>query len=195
MTKTIFYGLALIAASAFGSVSQASSLLVFNSSGAPIKAGGGPNATQYWASCQGDNCMQGIHGTQSAPIFSSESVTGFNIGPASEANELSFLNNLLATSSLSQPPVTFVQKTDVAGNSFTTNREYFSIKQQTWTAYFKNTSGGEITIDFGPNSWSHFTEYGNEVAPVPLPAAAWLFGSALLGLVGVGYRRKRARSA
>lgn len=28
-----------------------------------------------------------------------------------------------------------------------------------------------------------------EVSPVPLPAAAWLFGSALLGLVGVGRRR------
>ena len=27
------------------------------------------------------------------------------------------------------------------------------------------------------------------VAPVPIPAAAWLFGSALLGLVGIGRRR------
>jgi len=27
---------------------------------------------------------------------------------------------------------------------------------------------------------------------VPIPAAAWLFGSALLGMVGVGYRRSRA---
>lgn len=30
--------------------------------------------------------------------------------------------------------------------------------------------------------------YG-DAAAVPLPAAAWLFGSALLGMVGVGYRR------
>jgi len=27
------------------------------------------------------------------------------------------------------------------------------------------------------------------VSTVPLPAAAWLFGSALLGLAGIGYRR------
>jgi hypothetical protein len=29
------------------------------------------------------------------------------------------------------------------------------------------------------------------VSPVPLPAAVWLFGSALLGIAGVGYRRNR----
>ena len=31
--------------------------------------------------------------------------------------------------------------------------------------------------------------YGAEVAPVPLPAAAWLFASAVLGMVGVARRR------
>jgi hypothetical protein len=30
-----------------------------------------------------------------------------------------------------------------------------------------------------------------ELNPVPLPAAAWLFGPALLGLAGIGYRRNR----
>lgn len=29
-----------------------------------------------------------------------------------------------------------------------------------------------------------------EIGPVPIPAAAWLFGSALLGLIGLGKRRK-----
>lgn len=36
---------------------------------------------------------------------------------------------------------------------------------------------------------SHFIA-GPEVAPVPLPAAAWLFGSALLGFVSLSNRRK-----
>lgn len=36
----------------------------------------------------------------------------------------------------------------------------------------------------------HASIYYNNISPVPLPAAAWLFGSALLGLVGVA-RRKR----
>ncbi|WP_206046891.1 VPLPA-CTERM sorting domain-containing protein [Mangrovimicrobium sediminis] len=31
---------------------------------------------------------------------------------------------------------------------------------------------------------------GMEVSPVPVPAAAWLFGSALMGLAGVGRRRR-----
>lgn len=30
-----------------------------------------------------------------------------------------------------------------------------------------------------------------EMAPVPLPTAAWLFGSALLGMAGISYRRSR----
>jgi hypothetical protein len=50
-------------------------------------------------------------------------------------------------------------------------------------------------------SFTGFTDWGSswssgvntavaDVAPVPLPAAAWLFGSALLGLVGVARRRR-----
>jgi hypothetical protein len=31
-----------------------------------------------------------------------------------------------------------------------------------------------------------------QVNPVPVPAAAWLFGSALVGLAGVGRKRKIA---
>jgi hypothetical protein len=38
------------------------------------------------------------------------------------------------------------------------------------------------------NALSHATLYG----VVPIPAAAWLFGSALVGAVALGYRRKRA---
>jgi len=34
-----------------------------------------------------------------------------------------------------------------------------------------------------------FTFTGNGTAPVPLPAAVWLFGSGLLGLAGIGRRR------
>ena len=49
----------------------------------------------------------------------------------------------------------------------------------------------------------HMGNYGIEIAlvtpasPVPLPAAAWLFGSGLLGLTGVGLRRvgKQAHAA
>lgn len=40
---------------------------------------------------------------------------------------------------------------------------------------------------------ANFNVYnGSNVAPVPIPAAAWLFGSGLIGLVGVSRRRKRS---
>jgi hypothetical protein len=35
-----------------------------------------------------------------------------------------------------------------------------------------------------------FYELDFQVTPVPVPAALWLFGSALAGLVGFGRRRK-----
>lgn len=87
-------------------------------------------------------------------------------------------------------------------NTFTASQEYFSIKQQNWIAYFKNTSGGALTINFGyagtngntAVNFSHSNQYGPTAkpspAPVPIPAAAWLFGSALLGIGGVGARRR-----
>ena len=47
-----------------------------------------------------------------------------------------------------------------------------------------------FTVDFGqrqvtPGSWS------GDIAAVPLPATAWLFGSGLAGLVAAGRRRKK----
>lgn len=36
-------------------------------------------------------------------------------------------------------------------------------------------------------------DYSNNLSPVPVPAAAWLFGSALLGFAG--YRRKKLKAA
>jgi hypothetical protein len=38
--------------------------------------------------------------------------------------------------------------------------------------------------------WHGFTIGVTQVQPVPVPAAVWLFGSGLLGLVGVARRKK-----
>ena len=40
--------------------------------------------------------------------------------------------------------------------------------------------------------WIDNITYGSSINPVPVPAAVWLFGSALIGLLGVGKRRKTA---
>jgi hypothetical protein len=57
---------------------------------------------------------------------------------------------------------------------------------------------GNLIINADAGTWA-FEIFGNDVAqgtgsfelvaPVPVPAAAWLFGSALVGLAGVGRRR------
>lgn len=51
-----------------------------------------------------------------------------------------------------------------------------------------NNAAGKLSL-FG-NASGIFME--GSIAPVPVPAAAWLFGSALVGLAGVGRRRKAA---
>ena len=57
---------------------------------------------------------------------------------------------------------------------------------------------GWVVFDLGGSTtgtWSidknlsHAVLYAKQTT-VPLPAAVWLFGSALLGMVGIGYRRK-----
>ena len=52
-----------------------------------------------------------------------------------------------------------------------------------WTLFVSDNAG----LDLGTlNSWSL------DITPVPVPAAVWLFGSGLLGLVGIARRKKTA---
>ena len=104
------------------------------------------------------------------------------------ANELELLNELLLQFDPARPTVSTVNKTDVEQKTYTTDLQYFSIKKGKSLWFFENTSGGVVTVTALGDAWSHSTEYGPTV--VPLPAAAWLFGSALLGLASV--KRKKA---
>ena len=65
-------------------------------------------------------------------------------------DELAKLNELLAGLDPARDPVTYVNKTDLGGNGFTTDRQYFSIKQATEIWYFENTSGGSLTVESCP---------------------------------------------
>ena len=54
----------------------------------------------------------------------------------------------------------------------------------TWTAFVVSAGDGSLQqIASGSIT-------GGTIAPVPVPAAAWLFGTALAGLVGVGRNRR-----
>jgi hypothetical protein len=112
-------------------------------------------------------------------------------GSSNEAAQLGLLNNLLALFGPARGPVSYVNKTDGDGNSFETNRQYFSIKKSTEMWFFQNLSGGTVSVNLerGTADYSNWTEYG---AVVPVPAAVWLFGTALIGLFGFSKRRKAA---
>ncbi len=55
-------------------------------------------------------------------------------------------------------------------------------------------SGYEVNLESAPTlfSASYNWSVAIDVAPVPVPAAAWLFGSGLLGFIGVARRKKTA---
>jgi len=109
-------------------------------------------------------------------------------------------------------PDTFLQLV----NSTTTTTDFFNANVNGWVFYAWGsnviTAGGitDLTAAFAPalefNPAAHYYAFiaGGSVAPVtvdvnltvnsisavPVPAAIWLFGSGLLGLLGVGYQRK-----
>ena len=51
-----------------------------------------------------------------------------------------------------------------------------------------DSNGGLTSFPVGPSGW--YDAKNLETSVVPVPAAVWLFGSALIGLVGFGKRRK-----
>lgn len=57
---------------------------------------------------------------------------------------------------------------------------------------------GEYTVVLGGNDFAtegHQVGYSFTVAPVPIPAAVWLFGTGLVGVLGIGAKRRRAVAA
>ena len=93
---------------------------------------------------------------------------------------------------------------NVLGNSagsITNTGPFSNIGGAYWSAtnenaeawYFSMQSGQQ---DYYPKSWEFYTwavhdgEIGVQISAVPVPAAVWLFGSGLIGLIGVARRKK-----
>ncbi len=72
----------------------------------------------------------------------------------------------------------------VTGGSVTTRQLEFVSPAYIWPAQ---------TVTYTINSSSPYQAWVSfsSVAPVPVPAAVWLFGTALIGLVGSGKRKSR----
>ncbi len=81
-------------------------------------------------------------------------------------------------------------------NTFTSNGafNYLAIHfgQGELLFHWANNLASGTTFEIGglPRDLSNYRAYTDDVSSVPLPAAAWLFGSALLGFVSLSNRRK-----
>lgn len=110
-----------------------------------------------------------------------------NVSIVMEMHE--FVNDIFYTGIVAEPPTDFIQD---------------------WTVGTTNTSSGLVSYAEGTYDLTRFTEVQSGEFPfseyyqsagtfsidsvsfsvVPVPAAAWLFGSGLLGLIGVARRKK-----
>lgn len=155
--------------------------------GDTITKGGAP----WTASCVETGagpCMEGFVGAD--PLSMSTATATAYDKPGNPLAELNLLNTLLGLSGTSA--ITGTADIAGAGNSFEASYQYFGIKQSTYIMYFENLTGAPLDVTF-INEFSHVTGFGeqlNNVPQVPLPAAVWLFGSALFGLAAVARRKK-----
>jgi len=146
------------------------------------------NGPEDLLSCSG---CSGFVGLNPVTLSSSDADAYGMPGNSNESSQLGLLNDLLALFDPARDPVVYANKTDGDGSGFKTDRQFFSIKKATKMWFFENLTGGEITVELGDDTepYSNWTAYGPEVPKVPVPAAFWLFGTALIGLVGFGRRK------
>jgi len=62
------------------------------------------------------------------------------------------------------------------------------------TVTYNWAAGSRAGIPVGATFNLNFASWNNDVAAVPIPAAAWLFVSGLVGLIGIGRRKLAART-
>ena len=76
---------------------------------------------------------------------------------------------------------------EITGFTFDTNITGMDVSRLSFTA-----SSFAIDFDFLTTQTGEFLNIELQLNPVPVPAAVWLFGTALIGLVGFSKRRKAA---
>ena len=85
----------------------------------------------------------------------------------------------------------FPEPMDQSGMAVTTATELLGSLNAPGSFTFDATPGEYFVSFFGEAGAStSYGMYGIEISQVPVPAAVWLFGSGLIGLVGMMRRRK-----
>ena len=169
---------ALLAAGLFAGAVQADTVITLN----PSFPGGASEVT-----CEGDDSCSGLVGAVGSGTWSDDTADLYDPANSNPDTELALLNSILGLTGTDA--ITGAVRFDTEASSFDGMiYEYWGIKKSTDIAFFRNDTGAPIDFSMNGDEWSHVTGFG---AVVPIPAAAWLFGSALLGMVGFGTRRGR----
>ena len=119
----------------------------------------------------------------------------FSLTSSGDQDEVDAVNTITGESYTKNPPD--FTKTDRGGASsvtFTSSAEYILLKIGFDPNYglIRNALAGNVFTftSTGPGAgFSHSSEFGT-VSPVPVPAAVWLFGTALIGFIGFSRRTK-----
>lgn len=159
-----------------------------------VTIGSGTAAVTCTPNCEGFIAGGAPNFPTGAGALSSTNAAVYAVLPADEATQASALSLLSGETFVGADGAkTTPGGGDVEVLSFNTLAAYVAVKLGVGTFFIKNTSGGELTIDFlktaGPGGagggLSHYTEFGNEI---PIPGALWLMGA---GLAGLGFARRR----
>jgi hypothetical protein len=114
--------------------------------------------------CEGHNCT----GSEMGHLFYDElgGISGSDITFTHNAN-YSLFNN-------------------IQSNAYWSGTEYLLDVTQVWIFLFND---GDLNSDFKDFQYAAWAVRSGDVAAVPVPGAVWLFGSGLLGLIGVARRK------
>ena len=133
----------------------------------------------------------GLQGAALTPI----AATGFSLANYNPSTEAAALDTILGTPGLFTTGSQTACSVSCGAVSLLIDTVYFSLKVATFEAFFKNLTGGPITVRFSDTSvlhgfaLNHYTEFGS-LAAVPLPPAILLFAGALAGMGFLAWQRR-----